>query len=358
MNFKEQKSFNLIQHIFFFGLLIGATILLLWLFNPLLPAIFWAIILAVIFEPVKRWWHMELKTHINIAAFLTVLTVVALVLLPLFGVGTMVFNEARSFYSSLSVGDFKGTGPANVVSALETVADYLERYGVDRADLEQRLTSFAGAASGWLAQQALTFGQGTFVFMLHLLLMLYVLFYALRDGPQMLKTLSDALPLGRAREGALFNKVGSIIRAIMKGTILIAILQGLIGGVLFWLAGIPAPAVWGTLMTVLAILPMVGPGVVWFPAGILLVVAGSVWQGVVVLVGGALAVGLVDNMLRPVLVGRDIKIPNVIIFLSGIGGLAMFGVTGFIIGPVIAGICLTLWGMFVQDYRVELKSRG
>ena len=125
----KSHGFSLIQHVFFFGLLIGATILLFWLFNPLLPAIFWAIILAVIFEPVKRWWHMELKTHINIAAFLTVLTVVALVLLPLFGVGTMVFNEARSFYSSLSVGDFRGTGPANVVGALETVADYLERYG-------------------------------------------------------------------------------------------------------------------------------------------------------------------------------------------------------------------------------------
>jgi predicted PurR-regulated permease PerM len=142
-----------------------------------------------------------------------------------------------------------------------------------------------------------------------------------------------------------------VSRATIKGTIVIGILQGTLGGLIFWLLGIEAAVFWGAVMVVLSIVPMLGAGLIWVPAAIIMVASGSYIKAAILVVFGVLVIGLVDNLLRPVLVGRDTRMPDYLILLSTLGGLAMFGVSGFIIGPIIAALFLTLWGMFAKEFN-------
>jgi predicted PurR-regulated permease PerM len=164
------------------------------------------------------------------------------------------------------------------------------------------------------------------------------------------------LPLGDDRERELFSKFAGVSRATLKGTLVIGVVQGFIGGLLFWITGINAPVFWGTIMTVFSIIPAVGTGIVWLPAAIILLVNGSIWQGIVLLVGGGVVISLVDNILRPILVGMDTKMPDALILLSTIGGLSMFGITGIVIGPIIAAFFLVVWEIFEQDYAGALEE--
>jgi len=224
--------------------------------------------------------------------------------------------------------------------------------------LQENVASIAKTASSWLGSQALTIGQNTFRVMVLSFVMLYILFFLLRDGPKLEKRLVEILPLGDVKERRLFKKFTSTTRATIKGTFVIAIIQGTIGGILFLIAGVGAPLLWGALMGVLSVIPAVGPAVIWIPVGILLLLSGSVWQGVLVLIGGAAIISLVDNILRPILVGKDTQMPDVVILLSTLGGLTLFGISGFIIGPIIAAFFLAMWQMFEEEFRTELKTRG
>lgn len=144
----------------------------------------------------------------------------------------------------------------------------------------------------------------------------------------------------------------------MKGTFIIGIVQGTLGGLLFWAVGIKGAVIWGSLMTVLSIIPAVGSFLVWFPAGVILLFTGHIWQGVVVLVVGTAIISLVDNLLRPPLVGKDTEMPDVLVLLSTLGGLSLFGISGFIIGPIIAAFFLSMWNMFEEEHRKELNEMG
>ena len=163
--------------------------------------------------------------------------------------------------------------------------------------------------------------------------MLYLLFFLLRDGSALSKRIQDAIPLPPKQERDLFSKFTTVIRATIKGSILVAVLQGALGGLIFWVLGLHAPVLWGVVMGLLALLPAVGAALIWVPAAIYLLATGSVWQGAVLLMFGAFVIGLVDNILRPLLVGKDTKMPDYVVLISTLGGLATFGLNGFVIGP-------------------------
>jgi predicted PurR-regulated permease PerM len=152
------------------------------------------------------------------------------------------------------------------------------------------------------------------------------------------------------RERQLLAKFADVALATIKGTLVVGVVQGAIGAVLFWILGIPAPVFWGSLMAVLSVLPAVGPGLIWLPAAVILLAMGQILKGIVLIVAGVLVIGLVDNMLRPLLVGHDTQMPDYLVLLATLGGLAVFGVSGFVIGPVIAAFFLVVWEMFAQEY--------
>jgi predicted PurR-regulated permease PerM len=181
-------------------------------------------------------------------------------------------------------------------------------------------------------------------------LMLYFLFFFVRDWEQILDGVVRAVPLGDARERRLFAKFAEVSRATMKGTLVVAAVQGAIGGVLFAIVGIEAAVFWGVVMTVFSLLPAFGAALIWGPAAILLIATGAVWEGIVLIIGGAFVIGLADNFLRPLLVGHETKMPDYLVLLSTLGGLAVFGIAGVVIGPLVAALFLVVWEMLAEEY--------
>jgi predicted PurR-regulated permease PerM len=176
--------------------------------------------------------------------------------------------------------------------------------------------------------------------------MLYLLFFLLRDGKELLRSIRDAIPLRADQKRALFEKFTIVIRATVKGNIVVAIAQGALGGLIFWILGIHAPLLWAVLMAFLSLVPAVGAGLVWLPVAIYFLITGATWQGMVLIAYGVLVISVVDNILRPILVGKDTKLPDYVVLISTLGGISVFGINGFVLGPVIAAMFMAIWHIF------------
>ncbi|MNP20825.1 putative inner membrane protein [compost metagenome] len=234
----------------------------------------------------------------------------------------------------------------------------LERMGIgDLAGLRDKITKGALQGSQFFATQVFSFGQGTFDFLVSFAVMLYLLFFFLRDGAELARKIRAAVPLAEQQKRRLQLKFNRVVRATVKGNLLVAITQGTLGGIIFWMLDIPSALVWGVLMAFLSLLPAVGAGIVWAPVAVYFVATGAVWQGAVLAAFGVFVIGLVDNVLRPLLVGKDTKMPDYLILISTLGGLAVFGLNGFVIGPLIAALFMSSWAIFVATKpQVQLPS--
>lgn len=348
-----------IQDVSFFLLVALTTVAFAALIGSFLMPVFWAAVLATVFFPVQRRYVARLGGRRSLAALATILTILGLVVVPLFLMGLAMSREAIQLHEQITSGAIDLEGPLRFVRRLTPVAsDYLGRLGVDIDDIGQRLSASAVAATQFVASRALGIGQDVLRFTVLFFLMLYMLFFFLRDGSRLVAALIRMLPLGDARERQLLAKFAEVSAATIKGTLVVGLVQGALGGGLFWILGIPAPVFWGTLMAVLSVLPAVGPGLVWGPAAIILLGLGEIVKGVVLIAAGVIIIGLVDNVLRPMLVGRDTQMPDYLVLLSTLGGLTVFGVSGLVIGPVIAAFFLVVWEMFAQEHAERPTTGG
>ena len=216
----------------------------------------------------------------------------------------------------------------------------------------QKISEFAVTASRTLAEQALTVGQNTFGFVVGVALMVYLVSFYCATGV-LINLMVRALPLGDQRERELFGKFAEVTRATVKGNIVVAMVQGALGGIIFAVLGIPGALLWGVVMAFLSLIPAVGAGIVWLPVAVYLLATGSIWEGLVLIAFGAVVIGLADNILRPLLVGRDTKLPDYIVLFSTLGGLALFGITGFVIGPLVAALFMAFWNIFMREFNID-----
>jgi predicted PurR-regulated permease PerM len=180
-------------------------------------------------------------------------------------------------------------------------------------------------------------------------IMLYLLFFLLRDGGALADLVKVAIPLRTDQKNALFSRFADVVRATVKGGILVAMVQGALGGLAFWFLGIHGALLWGVLMAFLSLLPAIGAGLVWIPVALYLLATGAIWQGVGLVLWGTLVIGLVDNLLRPRLVGKGTKLPDYVVLISTLGGIKVFGLNGFVIGPLIAAIFMVTWEIFIAS---------
>ena len=257
MKHSHLTLFMTVQNVLFFGLLTLGTLAFIWLIQGFIMPIFWAVVLAIVFNPVQN----KLLTVIGnktLASFLTLLTIVVVLFVPLWIVGGLVIEESISVYGRFSNGEVE-VSQTSLVNQTVTALGYFEKYGIEQEVIREKLTSFAQATSGWLAQQAIVFGQATFSVVVSFFLMMYVLFFLLRDGRAIGKAVFHVLPLGDEREHGLFTNFSLITRSIFKGTLVIAVIQGTIGGILFWIAGIESVLLWAVVMMLLSIIPAIGP---------------------------------------------------------------------------------------------------
>jgi predicted PurR-regulated permease PerM len=342
---------RIVQRIFFAILLALVTGAFLWLIRGFLQPIFWAVALAILVSPAHARIERLLPARATLAAAASVTLVVLIVIMPLIGVGMAVTAEANALYVRLRTGEIDLA--RFFVELREHVPQLLalmESTGLDPQRLQAQLSSSAVQLSQLIASRALAIGQDTLRIAVYFFLMLYLLFFFLRDGQRMLAAATHALPLGDERERLLLSRFAEVSRATLKGTLVVAVVQGTIGGVAFSLLGIGAPVLWGVAMAVLSILPVVGSALIWFPASAVLILGDRLIAGIALTVVGALVMGVVDNLLRPVLVGRDTRMPDYLILVSTLGGLAAFGLAGVVIGPIITAFFLAVWGMASKEF--------
>lgn len=351
------NDFN-VERTFFVALLLAVTIAFFWLIGSFIQPIFWAIALGIVVYPLHAKLAQRLRKRDGLAASISVVIVVIVVILPLIGIGAAVTREGAALYDTLSNGDVEVKSLfTRAQQALPRVTALVQRVGIDPAQLEEQVQTAAVTASRYIAQRALSIGQGTLRGTIFFFLMLYLLYFFLRDGPRILDALVRALPLGDQRERHLLGRFAEVSRATIKGTLVVGIAQGAIGGIAFALLGIGAPVLWGVVMALLSILPAVGTALVWLPAAIVLILTGQIFGGIALIFVGVFVIGLTDNLLRPVLVGRDTRLPDYVILLSTLGGLAGFGLAGIIIGPIIAAFFLSVWHMAETEFNPDAPAQ-
>ncbi len=348
-----------LEQITFFITLAFVTVVFGLLLIPFWVPLFWAVIIAVLFHPMQVWLEGRWGDRPNSTAFVTLLTCVVLVVLPVLLILTSFLQQALGIYEQIQAGEIQ---PAKFVeqirNAFPVLQDLQERFDIDMESIRENAAESAVGASQFLARNALAFGQGAVGFLLQLALMLYVTFFLLRDGRTLLAGLIQALPLGDEREHMLFQKFAEVARATVKGNLVVAIVQGALGGLIFWILGLPAPLLWGVIMAVLSLIPAVGAALVWLPAALYLYAVGDWISATVLIAYGVLIIGLADNVLRPILVGRDTKLPDWMVLLSTLGGIVLVGINGFIVGPLIAVLFVAFWQIFSREFNAPAEKKS
>jgi len=330
-------------------LLVVVTIAFGWLLWPFYGAVFWGTILAILFAPLQRRLVARIGGRRNLAALITLLLVLLLVILPLVVISGSLVSEGANLYQSIKSGQINfGAYFQQAMDALPpSVHALLARFDLaDIPSLQDKLSAGAMQASQFLATQALNIGQDTFQFVVSFGIMLYLLFFLLRDGPQLSARLRRAVPLSDMHKQHLFRKFTTVVRATVKGNVAVAAAQGALGGIIFSILSIQGALLWGVIMAFLSLLPAIGAGLIWAPVAVYFLLTGSVVKGAVLIAFGVLVIGMVDNILRPILVGKDTKMPDYVILISTLGGMALFGLNGFVIGPLIAALFMASWDLF------------
>ena len=338
-----------IEHQGFLLLLTAVTLAFAWVLYPFYGAVLWAVVVAVLFAPVYRRLLQSMQDRPGLAAALTVLIIIAIVILPLVMIAASLVQEASGLIAKIQSGEYNlGSYVQRILDALPAWATGLiERIKLTNfSALPESFTSSLMKGGQALAPQALSIGMNTFEFMIRLGIMLYLLFFLLRDGRALAEGIREAIPLRGEQKAALFTRFADVVRATVKGGILVAMAQGMLGGIAFWFLEIHAALLWAVLMAFLSLIPAIGATLVWLPVAIYFLATGSIWQGVGLILYGVLVIGLVDNLLRPFLVGKGSKLPDYVVLISTLGGIEVFGLNGFVVGPLIAAMFMVSWEIF------------
>ncbi len=333
---------------FFLALIILVSIAFALVIRPFFAAILWAVVAAILFAPLNESLRARMRGGRNRAASLTLLLIVLLVIVPAIILVIALIQEGTLVYNSIQSGeiDFAQIFEQFRASLPAWATGLLDRSGLTNLDsVQEMLDSSLRASFRTLAGQALQIGQGAFSFLVALSVMLYLTFFMLRDGESLARRLSQAAPLRSQARQALVQQFVLVVRAMIKGSIVVAIVQGLIGGVVFWMLGISGALLWGVMMGFFSLLPAIGTGLVWVPVALYLIVSGAIVKAAILIFSGLFIIGLVDNVLRPALVGRETRIPDYVVLISTLGGIELFGFSGLIVGPMIAALFISVWNI-------------
>jgi predicted PurR-regulated permease PerM len=324
---------------------------------PFLKPLLLGALLAGLFHPLYRWITRLLGGRQSLGAAVTLLVLLVLGLGPISAFFGIVVQQALTVSDQAIPWLSQHLGAAStfnvhewLVQRFPTLAEYMP----SQEQLLQQVGTAAKTAGAFLVNFASRMTAMTAAFLLNLFVMLYAMFFFFKDGHKILERIFYYLPLSDEDEALMLARFTSITRATVKGTLVIGVIQGALAGLAFWMAGIDGAALWGTVMTILSIIPGIGAPLVWVPVVIFLFVNGQYLTATLLLVWCAAVVGTVDNFLRPVLVGRDAKMPDLLILIGTLGGLFLFGPIGFIVGPIICGLFLTVWDIYGATFKEVL----
>ena len=338
-------------------LVVAVTALFLAVAWPFFKPLLLGALLAGLFHPLYRWITRLLGGRRSLGAAVTLLVLLVLGLGPVSAFLGIVLQQALTMSDQALPWLNQHLGAATAFNVQEWLVQKfpgLVKYMPSQEQLLEQVGTAAKTAGAFLVGFASRMTATTAAFLLNLFVMLYAMFFFFRDGDKILERIFYYTPLSDEDETRMLTQFASITRATVKGTLVIGIIQGALAGIAFWVAGIEGAALWGTIMTILSIIPGIGAALVWVPVVIILFVTGQYLTATLLAAWCAAVVGTVDNFLRPMLVGRDAKMPDLLILIGTLGGLFLFGPIGFIVGPIVCGLFLTVWDIYGATFREVL----
>ena len=344
-----------LQQTSFMTILVIVSLLMAVIVLPFAQPLLWAALAAIMFQPLYRYTLRQMRGRRNPAAGVSLLTIFIVVLVPAAWITSMVIEQAFVLMETLQ------QQPINLAVVYDKVYGMLPDFAqnaVDRSEwasvgmVQTRLQELLAQSAGLIASQAVLIGSGALSFILSFGVALYVMFFLLRDGERIGRRIMNAVPVERSIAERLAERFLGIVRATIKGTGVVALVQGALGWITLMIAGVPSALLFGVVMVFFALVPVIGAGAVWLPAGLWLLVVGDTWQGIFVLLVGFFIISSADNVLRPILVGRDTGIPDWIILVTTLGGISLVGFSGIVLGPLVAGLFLASWSI-LREQREE-----
>ncbi|MDP5103097.1 MAG: AI-2E family transporter [Erythrobacter sp.] len=344
-----------LQHASFLIILAVVSLLMAVIILPFAQPLLWAGLSAIMFQPLYRYILKHMRGRRNPAAGVTLLIIFFVLMVPALWLATMVVQEAFTLLTTLQ------QQPLDLAVLFDQVYGMLPKVAqqaVDRGGwgdvttVQARLQELLTESAGMIASQAVSIGGGALNFFLAFGVALYVMYFLIRDGERIGRTVLCAVPVERSIAERLAQRFLGIVRATIKGTGVVALVQGALGAITLTIAGVPSSLLFGVIMTIFALVPVIGSGAVWVPAGLYLLLIGDYWQGLFVLLTGFFIISSADNVLRPILVGRDTGIPDWIILVTTLGGISLVGFSGIVLGPLVAGLFLASWSI-LREQRDE-----
>jgi predicted PurR-regulated permease PerM len=317
-------------------------------------ALLWASLAALMFQPLFHRLVGYLPGRRTLAAGATLLIITVVIVIPTLIVASLVVGQATEVYTRIRKGEL------NFAAYFQQIHDafplrvqqLIDNSGLDTLDrVQTRIADAMSNSVSMIAGHALSIGANAAAFLLAFGVGLYAAFFLLRDGDRIGPAFVRALPLEPEVAGRIADKFVAVVRATIKGSVVVALVQGALGATTFWVVGMPAALLWGMLMAVAGLLPAIGPAIIWAPVALYLLVTGAVWQAIVVVLAGVLLIGLADNILRPILVGRDTGIPDWLVLVTTLGGINLMGLSGIVVGPVMGALFITGWSILAEKRR-------
>ncbi|MGD0275250.1 MAG: AI-2E family transporter [Syntrophales bacterium] len=344
-----------VQNVLFIILLVSVSVVFLYILKPFAYPLFWAGIIASLFYPLYQRLQQKMNMpSLNTAIVLLLISVI--IIIPSVIIGSVLFNQIVQVYESIS------TDPAYIQKIIQgfikalTYHPFLDRLHIKQSFWTDKIAEIMKNITNYAFMYLTDLTQNTIVFLTKFIIMFYALFFFIRDGEMILNAAMRLFSLGMDRERLLFEHFITTAKSTLKVTMIIGGLQGSLGGMIFYLTGIEGSLIWGGLMIFAAIIPAVGCSIIWAPAGILMILTGHIRTGIIILLFGALVISTVDTVLRPILIGKDIQMHTLLIFLSSLGGIVLFGFSGFVIGPIIASLMMAILDMYDEVYRKDIMD--
>jgi predicted PurR-regulated permease PerM len=338
---------------FLLVVLIGIGIVFFNMLKIFLIPIILAAVFVVLFYPLYGWFLKVSRNRKSLSSLVCCLVLLLGLLMPVFVIANLVSGEAINFYQNAEQKVEELIQQGNE-SLLKNIKEHklIKKLHLDKIDWQASIQESTKAAATLLATVINKASKGTFQLLVNLFLTFFAMYYLFRDGDKLIKRLKYLSPLADRYKEELFIRFISVSRATIKGTVVVGLIKGFIGGLTFWIFGISSPILWGVVMAILSIIPMLGAWLVMYPAAVILLVMGHIWQGIALFLISALIISSIDNILQPRLVSRSSGLHDLLIFFSTLGGISMFGVMGFIVGPIIAALFVSI----LDVYSIEFKS--
>lgn len=334
MAMKSQNAYYL--------LLTLITILFVSLIFNFAAPILWSIVVSIIFYPLYE--KLLLMTNKkSLSSMLSLILILLLVIMPSIAVLGLIGNELINFINSSENYSFEQY--FQMIPNESAINQLIAWSGLSINDLIEKADDFLISASKMLYQSVSTISTNVINFFVSLFIFVYLTFFFLRDGEKILQHCMDAFPMKNEDESYLLDQFQKTTRATIKGTVMVALAQGFLGYLTLLLIGINGALIWGAVMALLSIVPAVGTVLVWLPIALVLFLNGEIMDASLLIFSGVFIIGMIDNLLRPILIGKETKMPDYLILLTTIGGISIFGITGFIVGPIIASLFISIWSL-------------